>query len=281
VRIFFLVSQVAPHSIVAAEKLIMRHVVFTRQRAAFGVFHSALSAMFFVVALSVSTSTRADYVSVSIESETNADIRTYTQGGNYPAAPTNISVAGVPFQLVPLVTAPGNPNTLGVIQAPGGNSSFVINTDVPGATTVYTLMNSEFGQSGSDIGSIEFIGALGSDAVFQIVEGTNIRDHFDGGFNNSATNIVPDTFLNGSQDPSGPDRLDMQTFVLPSSFASDTLTTIIFSGANAGSPQGQPFLAAATAAVPEPASLTLVGLGAAAVFARGVRRRKVARAKSF
>ena len=148
-RIFFLVSKVvAAHSIFVAEKVIMKHVVFIRQRAALGVIHSALGAILFVGALGVSTSMRADFVSVPIESETNADIRTYSQGTNYPAAPTNISVAGVPFQLVPLVTAAGNPNTLGVIQAPGGNSSFVINTDVPGATTVYTLMNSESGVSG-------------------------------------------------------------------------------------------------------------------------------------
>jgi hypothetical protein len=206
----------------------------------------------------------ASDISISIESLTNADIRTYTGGANYPVAPTSISVATIPFGLV---TDQGAANTLGVIQTPGGSSTFTINTSVVDPTTIYTLMNSAFGASGANIGSIEFKGSGGSDALFQIVEGNNIRDHFNDGFNNVASNIVPNAFLSGSQNSSGPDRLDMQTFVLPASFSSDTLTQIIFSGSNAGNPQGEAFLAAVTAStaqnvpVPEPASATLVGIG--------------------
>lgn len=227
----------------------------------------------------------ADYITIPIESTLiNADIRTYTDGGNYPVAPTNISVATVPFGLV---ADQGMANTLGVIQAPVGNSTFTIDTDVVDPTTVYTLMNSAFGALGANIGSIQFIGAGGSNATFQIVEGNNIRDHFNGSFNNSATNVVANPFLNGSQNPNGPDRLDMQTFVLPASFASDTLTEIIFSGSNAGDPEGEPFLAAATAqtaaeTVPEPASAISLGIAimGLACFVYSRRRRSTATTES-
>jgi hypothetical protein len=203
----------------------------------------------------------ASFTPVSIESQTNADIRTYTGGSNYPVAPTSITVATVPFELD---TKGGQANSLGVIQGLPQGSTFIINTVIVDPTTIYTLMNSAFGVSGENIGSIEFKGAGGADAIFQIVEGDNIRDHFNGVFNNSATNIVANAFLNGSQDPNGPDRLDMQTFVLPASFASDTLTEIIFSSStNAGDPNGEPFLAAVTAqtGVPEPSSAMLLGIG--------------------
>jgi hypothetical protein len=233
-----------------------------------------------LLALAAMTSmARADFTSIPIGSQTNANILTYTGGSNYPVAPTSVSVAGVPFQLV---TLQGTANTLGVIQTPEGNSSFTILTSVSGASNVYTLMNSAFGQSGEKIGSIEFKG-LANDVTFQIVEGNNIRDHFNGGFNNSAMNIVSDPFQNGVQNPNGSDRLDMQTFVLPSGFASDTLTQIILSGTTAGFPQGEAFLAAATAqtvdaqTAPEPSSLTLLCIGALGFAGYGLWRRRSVR----
>jgi hypothetical protein len=223
---------------------------------------------------------KAGFIPVSIGSQTNVNILTYTEGYNYPTAPANISVAGVPFDLI---TDQNTAGTLGVIQTPGGNSSFTITTSISRATTVYTLMNSAWGQSGANVGSIEFVGSGGENIAFQIVEGTNIRDHFNGGFNNSASNIVVNPFLNGVQNANGPDRLDMQTFVLPASFANDTLTQIIFNGSNAGEPQGQPFLAAATVetaapvtAAPEPSTIALLGTAGVPFAGYYWRRRKQA-----
>ena len=166
----------------------------------------------------------------------NADLRNYGGGSNYPIGPTVLNVGGVDFSLVA-----GPAGGAGIIQTPEGNSSFDIRTHVVGATTIYTLINSAFGQLGDTIGSVEFKGANGSDTVFALTEGTNIRDQFNGNFNNTIAPGTPSaSFGNGAA------RLDMQTFVLPSSFATDTLTDIIFSGINAAPPQGQPLLAAVT-----------------------------------
>src|SRR5262249_2752008 len=120
-----------------------------------------------------------------------------------------------------------------------GNSRFDIPTYVAGPTTVYTLMNSIFGTAGSDIATVEFRGLNGSDARFDLVEGTNIRDHFNGSFNNTIAPGTPSAAFGSS------DRLDGQTFVLPAAFATDTLTDIIVTG-HGGNPQGEAFLAAVT-----------------------------------
>src|SRR5579883_1237632 len=66
--------------------------------------------LLFLALGTMSPSARAgNYVPVSIAALTNNDVRTYTQGYNYPVAPTNISVAGVPFDLSQYQ---GHPNTL-------------------------------------------------------------------------------------------------------------------------------------------------------------------------
>src|SRR5262249_29451347 len=147
-------------------------------------------------------------------------------------------------------------NSLGIIQTPSGNSEFDIATNIPNPTTVYTLMNSAWGSFGADIATLEFKGAHGADASFDLVEGVNIRDHFNGGFNNTIAPGTPSANF-------GSDRLDEQTFVLPSSFANDTLKEIILTG-HGGFPQGAAFLAGLTVATASgPSALVLLGSGVA------------------
>ena len=56
--------------------------------------------------LAVWGSVRADMITVPLTGSVNADIRSYTNGLNYPIAPTTLSVGGVPFDLVPLSGTP-------------------------------------------------------------------------------------------------------------------------------------------------------------------------------
>ena len=208
-----------------------------------------------VFILSTADNTFAAFTSLVIGSQTNSDLRGYTNGSNYPSALSNLTVGGVPFALEQFA---GNANTLGVIQSPSGNSLFSIPTNVLGATAVYTLINSAFGSFASVIGHIDFIGTGGAFATFNLVEGVNVRDHYNGSFNNTVSDptIVTANFA-------GDVRLDRQTFNLPASFATQTLTGINFYGTNAGIPQGEAFLAGATilsngpVAVPVPPSLIL------------------------
>ena len=176
----------------------------------------------------------------------NVDLRTYSAGVLYPAAPTTLTVGGIAFDMS---SYGATPNTLGAIQAPPGASTFTISTNVTAPTVVYTLMNSQFGSIGADIATIEFVGAHGADATFDLVEGTNIRDHFNDGYNNVIAPGTPSATFVGSNGDTV--RLDRQTFVLPSSFANDTLSQIIFTG-HGDDFGGNAFLAAVTVGDPGP-----------------------------
>jgi hypothetical protein len=203
---------------------------------------------------------RADLIPVPLGGSVNANLRTYTDGFFYPVAPTTLTIGGVPFNLAPFDSVP---NSLGVVQTAVGGSSFDIHTNIAGASTVYALINSAYGEIPFTVGSVEFRGANGSDVTFNLTEGFNIRDHFFNVFNNTVTDptIVTETFGPGGFQNEV--RLDRLTFVLPASFHTDTLTDIIFSStASADFPNGIPFLAGVTVAtVPEPGTLALFGVG--------------------
>ena len=199
-------------------------------------------------------------------------------GGDYPFLGT-LSVGGVPFY----TTSSGG--GLNVIGGPGGGmfadvnvpaSTTTITTDVADAVAVDVLLNSGWGVSGSQSGELTFTGANGAYYVYNLVEGDNVRDHYNGSFINtvSASNL-----LGTYSDPLG-ERLDAYEIELPGSFDNTELTNIVFSDYALGDPQGSPFLAAATVVggVPEPAtwSLMLAGFAALGFVAIAKRRRSQA-----
>ncbi len=212
----------------------------------------------------------AAFTAVAIDTLTNANLRTYTGGTDYPVAPTSLAVGGVDFDLAPAGTTS---NSLGVIQLLSTGQTATITTDIANPTVVYTLMNSAWGASGAKIGILEFVGSGGTIAGLDLVEGTNVRDHFNGRFNNTATQVVSATF--------GSDRLDRQTFILPSAFAGQTLMEIRFidTGTGSSTGTGQPFLAAitvqtgTTTPIPAPAVTLLCILGSVLAGWRFRRRR--------
>lgn len=227
------------------------------------IIRDCVIAQLLLLALSICVNTPAlgAFVQIPIGSLANADIRTYTFGTDYPVAPTSLVAGGVDFQLAPLDSAP---DSLGALQLADPGSSFTISTNVFAPATVYTLINSGFGSIDAHNASIEFVGANGANATFELIQGDNIRDHANNVFNNDAPNTVPTVF--------GSVRLDRQTFVLPSAFATDTLTQIIFTALDSGVPEGVAFLAAVTVAtVPEPNTLALAAFAVAGIFFR--RRR--------
>jgi len=75
---------------------------------------------------------------IPISGQVNANLRD-NYGSDLPVAPTDVVVGSVPFHLVPQDSVP---DSLGIIEAPLGQSVYTIPTNVAHPTVVYTLMNS-------------------------------------------------------------------------------------------------------------------------------------------
>lgn len=193
----------------------------------------------------------------------NADVHTYSSGGDYPVG--QVTIGGIGFNLAPI----GNGGA-GIIQL-GGGSSVSIAANETSVDTAYVIVNSAFGAFGSNIGSLTFFGAGLNQVTFSLIEGTNVRDHFQSGFVNSATDI----FATAEYD--GGNRYDVYRYDISS--LGGTLNSIGFASTDGASGNGLPFLAAVTttasnAGVPEPATwaLMLAGFGGLGVALRRQRR---------
>ncbi len=186
----------------------------------------------------------ATFVQVDINKYVNANLVDYTNGSDYPPGGTALTVGGVPFTL-----ANHTGGGTGVVQTPYQSqpNSFDVPVSIANPSVVYTLINSTYGTLGDTVGSVEFKATGGLDYAVNLVEGQDIRDHNNDGYNNTIGKGDLGGIYNATADFAGGQvRLDEQRFILPTSFQSATLTDIILHGTG-HYPIGNPFLAAATA----------------------------------
>jgi len=172
-----------------------------------------------------------------------------------------VTISGIDHQLA--VTAGGKTGSMFFV-----NETKTVPINLFGIMEVYTLINSTFGSFGAINGKVEVHGTGGLLDTFTLTQGINIRDHFAGPFNNVATG------LNGTLPYQTGVRFDQQKFVLSSAFHSATLTEIRFIGENNFGSNGNPMLQSLNLrAVPEPASMVVLGLGLVALVRRKSRVR--------
>ncbi|WP_337189348.1 PEPxxWA-CTERM sorting domain-containing protein [Phenylobacterium sp.] len=166
------------------------------------------------------------------------------------------------------------------IHAAGGNAAYVlfdstplsIATNVYGVTEVHTLLNTLWGHADASTLSVTFNGSGGATQTFALVGNDDVRDYFQNTYTNAINGVTTQqVFANG------PRRLDRQTFVLDPTFATQTLTSIVFTDTGATGYQRGVLtgLTLQTAVVPEPASwaVMILGFGAAG---SALRRRRAA-----
>ena len=155
-----------------------------------------------------------------------------------------------------------------------GNKSgtLKVTANLYGVTEVHTLINSMWGSKGSNLGSISFVGKQETYKV-DLIAGVLVRDHYNNpsGFTDELSALDRTDLASYVREAvpcsanKGNVRLDMQTFVLPASFATDMLVSIDFTFKDLGNPDGRPFLAGVSAnstnPVPIPAAAWLLGSG--------------------
>lgn len=137
----------------------------------------------------------------------------------------------------------------------GGTRTLEIDVNVFGVREAYTLINTHWGQSGpNSYLSVTFIGDSTTEE-FQLVGNTDIRDYNQFNWTNTINGTTTrEVWSNGRGQ-----RLDMQTFALDESFATQTLRKIRIIDTGAWDFQ-RAFVAGATVFVPSPGAAALLGL---------------------
>lgn len=227
-----------------------------------------LSALLFVLLAAGPVSALAGYIGIALPAaELNRSLNNMTNGGTY-GNPGTITNGGVPLTIAN--GAGGAFNIWASFDEPGPNPHVLdVPINVYGVGTAYTIMNLFFGQTGVFNPLVEFFGTGGAYYQKTLVVGTDIRDHFNGGFSNT----INGTTTVEVYSPGNGVRLDRQEFDLPTFFDTETLLLMRISDSG-GNPDGRSFIAALTVqTVPAPGTLLLCLLGALGLAA-GLRARK-------
>lgn len=227
------------------------------------------SAVALILSAGLAGAAHAAQFEVDLSSVTNANIQTYTDGTNYPIAGNTVTIGGVSFAVS---SDGGVAGTTGAIQTSSPSDSFEAPIGQAGYSTVYVLVNSAFGVEGVTVGSLVFTDSAGHTDTIALTEGINVRDHWTA-YNDVATDIYGTATFDGGV------RLDAYKYILPASFAGNTLTSITLDGApDLSSPNGEPFLAGVTLAtggtapVPEPSTWAMMIAGFAGLGWLGLSR---------
>ena len=214
-----------------------------------------------------SPSLLAGFVPVDFSSHYNHRIQ--DRNSSFPEG--NVVLGGVPFN-IPV----GGDNEWGSGDGWGGGSSgndgqWILEVPILefGVTTVYTLINTDWGTAQGGRMLVEFFGSSGAYFQKDLIGNDDIRDwslNYTNGINGITTvNVVYEPVGHNNN----PDVMDMQIFELPGDFYDETLqqiritdnrTSFFHSGIVSG-----------ITVVPEPATIALLGLGSLALLRR--RRR--------
>jgi hypothetical protein len=136
------------------------------------------------------------------------------------------------FNDIPFAIATENNAWFADQAADGGSGtvSVIIPVNVANVKTVYTLMNTMWGSKTKGLVSITFTGTGGATWTYEPIEGVDMRDYNNGSYVNTMDCRLP-SGLDRTGTVSGwrnttQQRLDMQIFELPASFAGQTLKSV-------------------------------------------------------
>jgi hypothetical protein len=206
---------------------------------------------------------RADqYVEVPlVNSTTNTSLYNVNLSATFNAnLPGTLGAESVPFYYGPS----------GIQYYNGAHTSyndFTLTTSVSNPDVAYLLMNTDWGTTGNQAGTVQFNFSNGQSYTLTLISGENIRDFNNDGYANAitASYVEPGVFTTNEDNGGSPGRIDMLDVNL-SAYSNDTLTDITFID-DGSEGTSRLLLAGVTVremnetATPEPSSLFLLGSG--------------------
>ena len=232
----------------------------------------------------------AQYTSIDLSPYTDYQSGEQTQGYNYPGPNYSYSINGVPFTSSYF----GGYSQEGLIYL--GPSTGVYSADIAvdetGIQSIYTEINSAYGATGTQPGTVTLVGSAAS-VTYDLVEGENIRDHYYGEFTNTVapgiggtvywSNGTPIPVTPGDADPQyyGYVRNDIQGWVVPTYIGE--LDSVDIAYTNVDFSYGEPLVYGLTTSTnplaiqsgsttPGPTALLPYAVGGLGVFVRRRRR---------
>ncbi|MBU6995382.1 PEP-CTERM sorting domain-containing protein [Ferrovum myxofaciens] len=222
----------------------------------------------------------AGFQTIDLSGIVNAPFSDAINGSTFPTG--NQTYNGVPFNIANVAISGGGTNNFwtggGSSNAPSGTYSTTLTFgNILDVTNVYTMINTLWGTTNTNPTPLNIAFNAGNGVASytkSLVGNVDVRD-YNNGFYTTTINGTTTTnaFTNGQGQ-----RLDMQNYALPSYFLTDGLASITLTEIGAPGYEKAMFnaltlqtSAGVPAAVPEPASVALLGIGLLGLMA-GLRR---------